>query len=218
MKQNQNTKSDLIVEMYGDPLGIDALAKAKTKDELAKVFETSREIFQDLYDHHSLIELQELAKDINEGKQDEELTNKFIAKQQEVMWENGVINGKTVEGSVANAYQKQVRRLRKQLIAEHQASSASEFMLIDLMVNAYFRGLHSARLYSCLAQKNDGTMSFEQPRINMMKELGKQVESANRQYISTLTLLKEIRQPQINIKVQSKQAFVGQNQQFNKNA
>jgi len=69
-----------------------------------------------------------------------------------------------------------------------------------------------------LAQKNDGTFGFNQPRINMMKELGKQVDSANRQYISTLTLLREMKQPQINIKVQSKQAFVGQNQQFNKNA
>jgi len=78
--------------------------------------------------------------------------------------------------------------------------------------------LHSARLYSYLAQKNDGTFGFNQPRINMMKELGKQVDSANRQYISTLTLLREMKQPQINIKVQSKQAFVDQNQQFNKNA
>jgi len=218
MKQKPDTTLDTIAEMYGDPLGINGLVKAKTKDELVKAFETSREVFQDLYDHHSLIELQDLAKKMDSGERDDDIGSKFIEKQQQVMWENGVLNGKTVEGSVTESYQRQVRRLRKQLITEHQANTASEFMLIDLAINAYYRSLHSARLYSYLAQNKDGTVSFNQPRINMMKELEKQIDSANRQYLSTLTLLKELKQPQINIKVQSKQAFVGQNQQFNKNA
>lgn len=204
--------------MYNDPLGIDAMVKAKTKDELVRAFETSRESFQDLYDHHTLLDLQELAKKVKEGKNDEETTKKFMERQQEVLWENGVVNGKTIEGSVNNWHQKQVRKLRKQLITEHQANTASEFMLIDLAISAYFRGLHSARIYSCMAQNNDKTITYNQLRINMMKELNKQIDNANRQYISVLTLLKEMKQPQINIKVQSKQAFVGQNQQFNKNA
>lgn len=218
MKSDITETTKEVISSFGDVLGIEQLAKAKTKEELIQAFETARSSFQDMYDHHALLELQELAKEIDAGKNSDEATKAFIDKQQEAMMINGVVNGKVVEGSVNTWHQKQVLKLRKQLIAEYQVTGVSELMIIDLAINAYFRSLHSSRLYSCVVQKPDATMSFDHPRINMLKELNKQIENANRQYISAITLLKELKQPAINIKVQSKQAFVGQNQQFNKNA
>jgi hypothetical protein len=50
----------------------------------------------------------------------------------------------------------------------------------------------------------------------MMKELAKVVDMANRHFATTMTLLKEFKQAPIKVKVQT--AFIGQNQQFNKNS
>jgi len=218
MKQNQTNDTKTNIKTYEDVLGIRDLAQAKDKTELVTAYEKTRSILQEAFDNLALNTLQDIAKEIDTGTSDEKSNEKFLERYQEVEMLQGMINGKVVEGSVSNWHQKHVIKLRKQLITEHQASSASECMIIDLAINAYFRSLHASRIYSCLEQNKDGTISFDQPRVNMLKELGKQIDSANRQYISTLTLLKEMKQPQINIKVQSKQAFVSQNQQFNKNA
>lgn len=97
MKSDITETTKDVIASFGDVLGIESLAKAKTKDELVQAFETARSSFQDMYDHHALLELQELAKGI-ESRKNEEAANTFIKKQQEAMMINGVVNGKVVEG------------------------------------------------------------------------------------------------------------------------
>lgn len=218
MKQDQTNNVSVLIKNQDDPLGVKLIAEAKDKTELIQAFENAHLSFQELYDNFALQELQDIAKEMEAKSGGKNLTQKYIDKYQEAVLINGVINGKVVEGSVNDWHQKHVIKLRNQIVAEYQANSPSEFMIVDLAINAYFRSLHTSRIYSCLARDKDGTVNYTQLKINMMKELGKQVEGANRQFISALTLLKEMKRPPINIKVQSKQAFVGQNQQFNKNA
>jgi len=92
-------------------------------------------------------------------------------------------------------------------------------LIVDMAVNAYFRSLRASVIHINLIQNKDGVLlTPEQTRTNLLKELGKQIEMANRQFMTAITFLKELRQPPINVKVHAKEAFVGQNQQFNKNA
>lgn len=218
MKQNQIKNTNSQIKGHKDPLGVHAIAAAEDTESLMKAFESSRANFYQLFESQALIELREIAKEVLSGEGGQEAIHKYIQKYQEAALMNGVVNGKVVEGSVNNGHQKQVMELGKQFIAEYQATAVSELLIIDMVINAYFRSLHSSRIYSSLSQKHDGTFEYSQLKINFMKELGKQIELANKQFVSAITLLKEMKQPQINIKVQSKQAFVGQNQQFNKNA
>ena len=218
MNQNQIRAITNSLETQEDPLGIKSIAEANNQGELIQAFEKAKIQFQTIFDGRALIELQAIAKEIESGLSTEETNKKYIEKYQEVLMANGFINGKVVEASVNVWHQNHVVKMRETLIAEHEAKSTSELMIIDLAINAYFRSLHASKIYSSLVQGNDGAVRFERPRINLLKELGKQVENANKQFLSALTLLKEMKQPRINIKVQSKQAFVGQNQQFNKNA
>jgi hypothetical protein len=218
MNQNQIKAVITNIETQEDPLGIKAIAEANNQGELIQAFEKAKIQFQKIFDGKALIELQEIAKEVESGLATEETNKRYIEKYQEVLMANAFVNGKVVEASVNVWHQNHVVKMRETLIIEHDAKSASELMIIDLAINAYFRSLHTSKIYSSLVQGNDGTVRFEQSRVNLLKELGKQVENANKQFLSALTLLKEMKQPRINIKVQSKQAFVAQNQQFNKNA
>ena len=109
-----------------------------------------------------------------------------------------------------------VIELRNQLINEYKASIPSE-MMIDLTVNAYFRSQRYASVYAMFIQNADGSLrNNSQLHLNMMKEFSKQIEMANRQFLTCLAFLKELNRLSINVSVQAKQAFVGQNQKFNK--
>lgn len=217
---SSNSKGNLTVidKPTINPLGIKTIAKAKNEDEVLQAFRDIQASFQFVRDFSVLQELQDLAKEIESNSEKRlDVLEKYVNKFQEAAMIDGVSNGKIVEGSVDDKHQKQVLRLRIQLIAEYQAKSVSEMMIIDMMINAYFRSLHASQIYSCLMQETDGTISYTQTKVNFMKAVERQIEIANKQFISSITLLKEMKQPPINIKV-SGQAFVGQNQQFNKNA
>lgn len=124
-------------------------------------------------------------------------------------------------------------KLRGDLVKEYSVSTTSEKMIIDLVVTAYIRYLECSRLYSSLLEpvtKNSydededdeegetWTYTYNQLKTNTIKELGKQIGMAHQQYITSLTFLKELKRPSINVNIKTKQAFVAENQQFNKNA
>lgn len=112
-----------------------------------------------------------------------------------------------------------VPSVRNNLVTEFNATTTSELLLVDIVANAYFSYMRSSRALKSFIEDNDGRREYEsQTWINMMKELSKVVEMTNRHFITTLTCLKEYRQPAVKIRVNAKQAFVSQNQQFNKNA
>jgi len=60
-------------------------------------------------------------------------------------------------------------------------------------------------------------MSFNQLRVNILKEFNKGIESANRQLNADIILLQELKQPALKVNVKTNTAFVSQNQQFNIN-
>jgi len=54
-------------------------------------------------------------------------------------------------------------------------------------------------------------------RTNHLSVMSKQLDQANRQFITALTTLKQIKMPSLAISVKTKAAFVAQNQQLNIN-
>lgn len=114
--------------------------------------------------------------------------------------------------------QKSLIHIKKKLVEEFKVSTTSELLVLDLACNAYLRSLRTSRIYNILLQTADVVEWKSQEKINFIKEASKSIDMANRQFLTALTYLKEIHQPPIKVKVQTNQAFIGQNQQFNKNA
>lgn len=211
---NTNSKQ---VKAYVDMLGLDKIIGAQTDKELEQAVESGTQSFWNGADNKAYKQLQSLAKKWG-GSDDKKLLNEYVDKFIEIGKIDGVFNGRFVETTVSSGHITSVTKLRQKLIIEYNAQSVSEMMIIDMSINAYFRSLHISQLYSALIMDKDGSISYNQLKINILKELTKHIESANRQFMSSLSMLKEMKRPAINVKVHSKQAFIAQNQQFNKNA
>ncbi|MCL4366711.1 hypothetical protein M1563_00885 [Patescibacteria group bacterium] len=130
-----------------------------------------------------------------------------------------VDNGLYVQSSVHYNDADYVPKVRNELIQEFNATNKAELLLVDMVTNAYFGYMRSSKALMLFIEDNDGRRDFDsQTWINMMKELGKIVDMANRHFTTSLTCLKEFRQQPVKVKVHAKEAFIANNQQFNKNA
>lgn len=148
-----------------------------------------------------------------EGLGVDELTELLAPEMNKYAKMTGVENGYLIDQAVHAADRPIAGTLRKALLLEHNATSTTARMIIDTAIVAYLRGLRCSKAYTYLLQ-NDGIV---QERTNLIKEVGKQINLANQEFITSITFLKELNHPKINIKVQSGQTFIAQNQLFNKN-
>lgn len=108
--------------------------------------------------------------------------------------------------------------LRSNLITEHGITKIADKLFLDLALNAYFRALRCSAIYHALIQNKDGEIQISQVRTNFLKELSKQIEMANEQFYRFIKQLERNDSPPVNVKINTKSTFIGQNQQFNKNA
>jgi hypothetical protein len=108
--------------------------------------------------------------------------------------------------------------LRGNLIKEHGITKITDKLFLDLALNAYFRALRCSAIYHALIQNKDGEIQVSQVRTNFLKELSKQIEMANEQFYRFIKQLEQNGTPPVNVKINTKSTFIGQNQQFNKNA
>jgi len=114
--------------------------------------------------------------------------------------------------SVSERYGLLAVEFARQLFEEYDCQTASEKALAQLAVNAYVRTLEcSSILKSCMK----GTIAAEITGYYSM--LSKELDRANRQFITAITTLKQMKVPQLKVNVKAKNAFVAQNQQINQN-
>lgn len=91
-------------------------------------------------------------------------------------------------------------------------------MLVDKIASAYWRAMRYEYYIHHLIEKNEeegGGYSFNQLKVNILKEMHKGIDLANRELNINLTFLKELKQPKLNIKVKTENAYIAQNQQIN---
>ena len=113
------------------------------------------------------------------------------------------------------SFNEQYRMLSKEMaetmIKEFDCSNEAEKSLVGLIVSAYIRVLdNSRRLNNELECKN-----ITQNRNTYIANLSKQVDRANRQFLSALMTLKQIKLPQVEMNIKANTAFISNNQQIN---
>jgi hypothetical protein len=149
------------------------------------------------------------------------LTPEQIERRDELAFElftqYGLKNGIWIKNLSHDKYYRALGKMRHDIVAECSCKTSLELMIADRIVASYWRALRYDMIWNRLVENEEGRFSFDQLKVNILKEFTKGVELANRQLSANIILLKELRQPPLNISVKTKTAFVAQNQQLNVN-
>ena len=160
--------------------------------------------------------IEEILSLVNKEKLTEQETKRLNELQQEVTEIHGLKNGLWAGAATYKKYRNFIYTTRASLVKEFNCKTSLELMLVDRIVANYWRAMRIETLLCPYIEWNDD-YPFSQLRVNIIKELGKSLESASRQMTTSILLLKEMKQPGLNVKINAGNAFVGQNQQFNLN-
>jgi len=160
--------------------------------------------------------IDEILSLVNKEKLTEQETKRLNELQQEVTEIHGLKNGLWAGAATYKKYRNFIYTTRASLVKEFNCKTSLELMLVDRIVANYWRAMRIETLLCPYIEWNDD-YPFSQLRVNIIKELGKSLESASRQMTTSILLLKEMKQPGLNVKINAGNAFVAQNQQFNLN-
>lgn len=127
----------------------------------------------------------------------------------------GLKNGIWVSNVSYGRYNEFLSTTRSMLVKEYDCKTPIELMLVDRIVANYWRSMRLDMILNRLIENEDGGFTFNDSKMNTIRELSKGLESVSRQLNTSILLLKELKQPALNVNV--KNAIIGQNQQFNVN-
>lgn len=184
------------------------LTTEKVKDILNKVAyldSNPTEILQKLSE--------ELLPKIIAGKSTKEINEKTNKTFYKALMVYGLDTHYPIAETVSEKYRGLVVEFCHQLTQEYDCKTPSERALVQVIVNAYARMLeYSQELHNCrkieyLSNEKNGFYSM----------LSKELDRANRQFVTALTTLKQLKTPSFEINVKTKAAFVAKNQQLNIN-
>ncbi len=114
--------------------------------------------------------------------------------------------------SVSNQYASLATNFSKNLLKEYGCNTPSEKALAQVIANAYVRILeYSNTLENCRNRTVNTNL------IGYFSIISKELDRANRQFITALTTLKQLKAPSLEVNVTAKTAFIAQNQQLNVN-
>lgn len=161
---------------------------------------------QKLTEYQNLEEIKEPSK---------EQTDRKKKLSEEIVMMYGLENGIWAANLAHAKYYSALAQIRKNIVRDFGCKTSLEFMLVDRIVAHYWRAMRSDTLLNHYMENEDGSFSVNQLRINMVKEFNRGIDRADRQLNANIILLKELKQPKMNIKVTTENAYIAQNQQVN---
>ncbi len=193
------------------------IISSKSEDELKTATQDAVIAMQDYFESKPLEQFKENAIAFAKDSDNQKLKDKFQISFDQYLYETAIEDGRYVSSKAHKDDYYYVKRLRTKIIEENRIEYQTEMAIVDMAVISYFRYLRISQAQIILAtQLRLATDKYFQSKINLLKQYDKQIESSYRMFISSVTFLKELRQPKLNVKIQSKETFVAQNQQINK--
>lgn len=161
--------------------------------------------------------LGELNKLIKRDNKTEEDKKKFTEAVSKVGMLYGLENGVWIANLSYEKYYSALARIRQRIVEDYSCKTSLELMLADSAVASYWMIIRNQSNLARLVEEENGSYSFNNQKINVIRDLNKVVDSASRRLHANITLLKELKQPALKVNVKSNNAFIGENQQFNDN-
>ena len=114
---------------------------------------------------------------------------------------------------------KEVSKLTNQIIKDYNCQTSLELLLAGRVASLSWRLNHWEGLLAMMLNDSGDVYNFssslDDTQRKAVKELSKGVESTHRQWLTSILLLKELKQPTLNLQIKTKEAFISQNQQIN---
>lgn len=111
----------------------------------------------------------------------------------------------------SSKYRTLVIDLANKLVDEYNCKTPSEILLSEAAALAYCRMLEFGKVLSRIHRID----SINNVKVSYYGLLSKEVDRANRQFVTAIQCLRNLRQPSINVSFNANNAFVAQNQQIN---
>ena len=146
-----------------------------------------------------------------EGKTSKDLNEEELELISQFNIDYGLENNLSMVEAVEVRYRGLVINLRRELIKEYDCKAYSAKALVDMIIGAYARNLSLTKRLINSSGKDYTTVILN----NYISAMGKEVDRANRHFITALETLRQMKQPELKVNVKAKNAFIAQNQQFN---
>ena len=109
-------------------------------------------------------------------------------------------------------YRGGAKEMCRQFINDFDCKTAAEKILAESAAIAFMRYLDgSRRLNGCM----DVSEYISDERTRYLGYLSKQMDRSHRQYLSSISMIKQLKAPAIEMNIKTKNAFVAQHQQIN---
>ncbi len=144
-----------------------------------------------------------------------EATEKLGKKALEVMMALETDTHWALMESFYSQYRGLAKEFSSQLIKDYDCNTIAEKALAEIIANAYIRIIDNSRRLNNQLGDPDGGQPITENRTKYLTMLSKQVDRTNRQFLSALVTLKQLKMPAIEMNIKAKTAFVAQNQQIN---
>ncbi len=122
----------------------------------------------------------------------------------------GLDTGYTVAFCHKKEYRPMAIQFARDIIKEYQCTTSIEKAMANNIALSYTKIIQYSRILSqCSSSESVNKLSIQYCYL-----ISKEIDRANRQFNSSLSLLQQIKSPSIDIKIQSKNAFVSEKQEF----
>ena len=132
-------------------------------------------------------------------------------KANELVMGEGVGRQAEISTVVSEDYQPFLIAFARQLIEEYKCDNPSEKAMAEVAAIAYVRVLEYTDLFRCIRKTND----ISNEKNGFYNTVSKELDRAHRHFESSISMLKQMKVPPINLKVHSKNTFIADKQQFN---
>jgi hypothetical protein len=192
--------------------------KAKIIKKSVWTPESVREIIGGLYssENEPRVILKNLAEALNKmdktkGGQKKEVKKEVNQLIQQALFLTNLDNQILLAETVSKSFKPYAIELTRQIMQEYKCETTSEKALAQVIANAHARVLQYSRALNGVLQLTYVSME----NVAYYGLLSKCLDRAQRDFITALTTLKQVKSPGININIRADQALVAQNQQLN---
>lgn len=166
----------------------------------------------------NLLDDEGITKKINELNAKKERSKSEEAERIELCTELSYMcghkNGIWASALSHKRYRRALIKIRQDIIQEYDCKTVLEYMLADRITAAYWKAMRIDMVINRNIENEDSGYSFNQLKINALKEMNRTSELAQRQLVLAITSLRELKQPQLSIKLKTETAYIAQNQQI----
>jgi hypothetical protein len=137
----------------------------------------------------------------------------LLFRSEDAVMAMGFVNHYHLIPTADKQYAPLILNMTKQIEKDYNCCATDEKALAAVIAMAYIKIVDSSRMFSGWYE-NKERPSWD-TSTKHLEMLSRQMDRANRQFLSAIAMLKQIKQPPIEVNIRTKNAFVAQTQQIN---